>query len=172
MVIKRTSHAVYDTKYHLVWAPKYRKWIVREDIRQRAAELLREIADNFQFEIEEMEVAKDHVHLFLNFPPRYAIAKVVGILKSISASELFKEFPELRRQLWGGEFWEDGYFVRTVGDQVTAEVVKRYIQYHRHDERDGGQFRAGGVGAGDSRRCPPARKKPRPVGGELHVCRA
>lgn len=140
MVIKRTSHAVYDTKYHLVWAPKYRKWIVREDIRQRAAELLREIADNFQFEIEEMEVAKDHVHLFLNFPPRYAIAKVVGILKSISASELFKEFPELRRQLWGGEFWEDGYFVRTVGDQVTAEVVKRYIQYHRHDERDGGQL--------------------------------
>ena len=130
MVIKRTSHAVYDTKYHLVWAPKYRKWIVREDIRQRAAELLREIADNFQFEIEEMEVAKDHVHLFLNFPPRYAIAKVVGILKSISASELFKEFPELRRQLWGGEFWEDGYFVRTVGDQVTAEVVKCYIQYH------------------------------------------
>ena len=70
MVIKRTSHAVYDTKYHLVWAPKYRKWIVREDIRQRAAELLREIADNFQFEIEEMEVAKDHVHLFLHFPPR------------------------------------------------------------------------------------------------------
>jgi putative transposase len=140
MVIKRTSHAVYDTKYHLVWAPKYRKWLVREDIRQRAAELLREIADNFQFEIEEMEVAKDHVHLFLNFPPRYAIAKVVGILKSISASEPFKEFPELRRQLWGGEFWEDGYFVRTVGDQVTAEVVKRYIQYHRHDERDGGQL--------------------------------
>ena len=140
MVIKRTSHAVYDTKYHLVWAPKYRKWIMREDIRQRAAELLREIADNFQFEIEEMEVAKDHVHLFLNFPPRYSIAKVVGILKSISASELFKEFPELRRQLWGGEFWEDGYFVRTVGDQVTAEVVKRYIQYHRHDERDGGQL--------------------------------
>ena len=87
-----------------------------------------------------MEVAKDHVHLFLNFPPRYAIAKVVGILKSMSASELFKEFPELRRQLWGGEFWEDGYFVRTVGDQVTAEVVKRYIQYHRHDERDGGQL--------------------------------
>src|ERR671919_381542 len=140
MVIKRTSHAVYDTKYHLVWAPKYRKWIVREDIRQRAAELLREIADNFQFEIEEMEVAKDHVHLFLHFPPRYAIAKVVGILKSMSASELFKEFPELRRQLYGGEFWEDGYFVRTVGDQVTAEVVKRYIQYHRHDERDGDQL--------------------------------
>jgi len=140
MTIKRTSHAVYDTKYHIVWAPKYRRWITREDIRQRTAALLREIAQDFQFDIEEMEVAKDHVHLFLNFPPRYAIAKVVGILKSISASALFKEFPELRRQLWGGEFWEDGYFVRTVGDQVTAEVIKRYIQYHRQEERDGGQL--------------------------------
>jgi putative transposase len=76
MVIKRTSQAVYDPQYHLVWAPKYRKWIVREDIRQRAAELLREIADNFQFEIEEMEVAKDHVHLFLNFPPRYPTFRI------------------------------------------------------------------------------------------------
>jgi putative transposase len=140
LVSNRTTHAVYDTKYHLVWAPKDRQWITREDIRQRAAELWRAIADNFQFEIEEMEVAKDPVHLFLNFPPRYAIAKVVGILKRIAASELFKEFPELRRQLWGGEFWADGYCVRTVGDQVTAEVVKRYIQYHRHDERDGGQL--------------------------------
>jgi putative transposase len=104
--------------------------MVRADMRHRAAELLREIAANFPCEIEELEVAKDHVHLFLDFPPRYAIAKVVGILKGISASELFREFPELKRQLRGGEFWEDGSFVRTVGDQVTAEVVKRYIQYH------------------------------------------
>jgi putative transposase len=140
MTIKRTSHAVYDTKYHLVWAPKYRKWITREDIRQRGAELFREIAEEFQFEIEEMEVAKDHVHLFLNFPPKYAIAKVVEILKSISASRLFGEFPELRRQLWGGEFWEDGYFARTVGDQVTAEVVKKYIRYHRHEEHQVSQL--------------------------------
>jgi putative transposase len=140
MTIKRTSHAVYDTKYHLVWAPKYRRWIIREDIRQRAAEVLREIAAEFQFEIEEMEVAKDHVHLFLNFPPTYAIAKVVGILKSISASRLFHEFPELRRHLWGGEFWEDGYFVRTVGDQVTAEVIKRYLRYHRDEEHKGDQL--------------------------------
>jgi putative transposase len=75
-------------------------------MRQRAAELLREIAAEFQFEIEEMEVANDHVHLFLTVPPRYAIAKVVGLLKSISASELFREFPELKRQLRGGEFWK------------------------------------------------------------------
>ena len=140
MTIKRTSHTVYDPKYHLGWAPTSRRWISREELRQRAAELLRDIAHNFQFEIEEMEVAKDHGHVCLNFPPRDSMAKVVGILKSISASELFQEFPELRRQLWGGEFWEDGDFVRTVGDQVTADVIKRSIQYHRHEEREGNQL--------------------------------
>lgn len=141
MPLKRTSHAVYDTKYHVVWAPKYRKWIDREDIRRRVEQLFRQIAEDFGFEIEELEVAKDHVHIFLNFPPRYAIAKVVGILKSISASRVFKEFPELGEQLWKGEFWEDGYVVRTVGDAVTAAVIRRYIRYHRHEEHGGTQLK-------------------------------
>ena len=141
MPVKRTSHAVYDTKYHLVWAPKYRKWIAREDIRRRIEQLFRQIAEDFGFELDELEVAKDHVHIFLNFPPRYAIAKVVGILKSISASRVFKEFPELGEQLWKGEFWEDGYFVRTVGDDVTAAVIRKYIRYHRHEEREGTQLK-------------------------------
>jgi len=84
--IKRTSHAVYDTKYHLVWTPKYRKWILRGDIRKRVKEVFEEIATNHEFEIDEMEIVDDHVHIFLSFPPRYSIAKVVGMLKSISAS--------------------------------------------------------------------------------------
>jgi len=65
----------------------------------------------------------------------------VGILKSISASRVFKEFPELKEQLWKGEFWEDGYFVRTVGDDVTASVIRRYIRYHRHEESEGTQLK-------------------------------
>jgi REP element-mobilizing transposase RayT len=93
-------------------------------------------AVHFGFEIQEMKVAPDHVHLFLGFPPRYSIAHVVGVLKSISASEVFEEFPEVKKELWGGEFWEDGYFVRTVGDKVTADLIKRYIKYH-HDETYG-----------------------------------
>ena len=132
---------MYDTKYHLVWAPKYRKWIAREDIRRRIDQVFRQIAEDVGFELDELEVAKDHVHIFLNFPPRYAIAKVVGILKSISVSRVFKEFPELREQLWKREFGEDGYFVRTVGDDVTAAVIRKYIRYHRHEERDGTQLK-------------------------------
>ena len=135
MELKRTSHAVYDTKYHLVWTPKYRKWVLRGDVRERVRELFEEIAENHEFEIEEMEVADDHVHIFLSFPPRYSIAKVMGMMKSISASVIFKDCPEVKKELWGGELWEDGYFVRTVGDEVTAETIRRYIEYHRSEEK-------------------------------------
>ena len=76
------------------------------------------------------------MHLFLSFPPRYSISKAVGILKSISASRVFQEHPEVKRELWGGgELWEDGYFARTVGDKVTAEIIKRYIRYHRQEKK-------------------------------------
>jgi len=134
MTIKRTPHAVYDTKYHLVWAPKYRRWILRGDIQERVKVIFEEIAINHGFEIDTMEVAPDHVHIFLSFPPRYSISKVVGIMKSVSASVIFREHPEVKKHLWGGEFWEDGYFARTVGDKVTAEVIRKYIQYHREQE--------------------------------------
>ena len=135
MTLRRTSHAVYDTKYHLVWAPKYRKWILRGDLRATVEELFREIALHHEVEIETMEVSEDHVHLFVSFPPRYSIARVVGLFKSVSASEVFRRHPEVKRELWGGELWEDGYFVRTVGDKVTAEVIRKYIEYHRSIEK-------------------------------------
>ena len=140
MNIQRAAHAVYDTKYHLVWAPKYRKWIKRKDIRDKAREIFSEVAENYGFEIQEMRVALDHVDIFLSFPPKYSIAKVVGMLKSISASEIFEKFPEVKKELWGGEFWEDGYFARTVGDKITAALIKRYIKYHR-DEVHGKQLK-------------------------------
>lgn len=103
--------------------------------------MFRKIAEDFGFDLVELEVAKEHVHVFLNFPPRYSISKVVGILKSISASQVFKEYPELKQHLRKREFWEDGYFVRTVGDAVTAAVVQRYIRYHRHEEHEPSQLK-------------------------------
>ena len=135
MGLKRTSHAVYDAKYHLVWVPKYRKWILRGDLQQRVKEIFKEVSEDFGFELDTMEVMEDHVHLFLSAPPKYSIAKMVGILKSISASKIFKEFPEVKKQLWGGQFWSDGYFARTVGDKVTADVIRRYIEYQKKEDK-------------------------------------
>ena len=135
MAIRGAAHAIYDTTYHIVGAPKYRKWIVRGDLRDFVAQCMKEIAISNEFEIEAMQIAEDHVHIFLSFPPRYSIAKVVGMLRSISSSVIFEKYPEVKEELWGGEFWEDGYFVCTVGDEVTAEIIRRYIRYHMEEEK-------------------------------------
>ena len=83
MALRRTSHAVYDTGYHLGWAPKYRKWILRGDIQERVKELFEEIAVNYGIEIDTMKVAVDHVHLFVSFALWYFITRVAGLFKSI-----------------------------------------------------------------------------------------
>jgi putative transposase len=136
VALKRTSHAVYDTQYHLVWAPKYRKKILTGVVGQRMKELLQEIAQAYDITIEEMEVSQDHVHIFCSFPPRLSISQVMTRFKSLSARAIFREHPQIKKQLWGGEFWEEGYFARTVGDKVTAEVIKKYIQHHQDDQSD------------------------------------
>jgi putative transposase len=133
MVIKRTSHAVYDTSYHLVWCPKYRKKIFkREEVKERAVQLIQEISEEYGFDVIEMEVTIEHVHILLSFSPRFSIGEVVRIIKSITARQLFREFPMLKQKLWTGEMWEDGYFARTVGDRMTREVVEQYIGHHRN----------------------------------------
>ncbi len=134
MSLRRSSHNVYDTQYHLVWAPKYRKKILTGVVGERIHELLFDIGETYRIDIEELEVSLDHVHVFCSFPPTLSITQVVTRLKSLSARAIFREYPHLRRQLWSGEFWEDGYFARTVGDRVTAEIIKRYIQNHRDDQ--------------------------------------
>jgi putative transposase len=128
--VKRANHAVYDLKYHFVWVPKYRKRILNENIAKRVEEVFRGIAETYEFKIEAMAVVEDHVHVFLSAPPKYAPGEIVRVLKSRSATMVFKEFPQVRRELWTGGLWSDGYFVRSIGDQVTIEIIERYIEYH------------------------------------------
>jgi putative transposase len=118
----------------MVWAPKYRKMVLKGDLARRLKIAFTEIADRYEFEIDTMEVNEDHVHLFLSAPPRYSPAQVVQILKSISARMIFKEFQKTKKQLWGGELWNDGYFVRSVGDKVTSEIIRRYIRYQHQQQ--------------------------------------
>jgi len=134
MGIRRTKHAVYDLKYHLVWIPKYRKNVLSDEVSKHLKEVFQRIAEEYEFKIDTMEVMEDHVHIFVEVPPRYSPAQVVQILKSVSAREVFKEFSKLREQLWAGEFWSDGYFVRSVGDKVTADIIRKYIEYQTHEK--------------------------------------
>jgi putative transposase len=115
MGIRRARGAVYDLKYHVVWVPKSRRMVLRGRVAQRLKEIFRGIAARYEFEIDTQEVLDDHVPVLRSVPPRYAPAEVVQILKSISARMVFQEFPEVKRVLWGGELWNDGYFVRSGG---------------------------------------------------------
>jgi len=136
MGLKRSSHAVYDTVYHLVWCPKRRKDIFAEkEIRGRAEQVVREICEEYGLEIAEIEVAEDHIHILVSFSPRRSIGEVVRIIKSISARQLFREFPRLKKRLWTGQLWEDGYFARTVGDRMTRQIIEKYIKHHRDIEQ-------------------------------------
>jgi len=108
---------------------------LRGDIREHVERCFKEIAVINEFEIEAMEIAEDHVHIFLGFPPRYSISNVVKRFKGRSAREIFQMYPEVKRDLWGGQFWEDGYFARTVGDKITKDMIKQYIEYHKKHEK-------------------------------------
>ena len=136
---RRTRHAAEDTKYYLVSAPRYQKWILREDIRYRMDDLFRQCTPDCGCEIAELEVAKEHVHVLRQFPSRYSSATVVGNLKNISETQIFNEVPKLSNHLMKEEFWKDGYSHCPVGDAITISVINRYTQYHRHKKHDGTQ---------------------------------
>jgi putative transposase len=111
------------------------------EIRKRAKELIGAICEEYNFAVDELEVSEDHVHIMLSIPPNRAIGYAIRVIKSISARMIFREFPELKRRLWSGELWEDGYFARTVGDRMTSEVIKKYIKHHRELEQEPTQLR-------------------------------
>ena len=130
-MVKRAAHAVYNSLNHFVWAPKYRKAILRRGVKAYIEYLFRRIAREYDLEIVELALMPDHVHLLVSTPPRYSPAQIVQLFKGISAREVFKKFPWLRKILWAGEFWNDGYYWGTVGDKTSTEVVLKYIRDQR-----------------------------------------
>jgi len=129
MVIKHTSHAVYDIQYHMVWATKYRKKVFSRFLTQYAKQVFYQVAAHYEWELIEAGIDKDHAHLLVSAPPRWAPFDIVKKIKSWSAREMFRRFPSLRKVYWGGEFWKVGYFIKTVGDKATTEKIKKYIQF-------------------------------------------
>jgi len=113
MELKFSSPLVYQIRYHMVLCLKA---------------IFLKIGERYWFEFEEIGTDGDHVHIFIGAAPKYTPSRVMQIIKSISAREMFSQFPELRKQLWGGSYWSDGGYIGTVGDGTTVEIVKKYIQ--------------------------------------------
>lgn len=127
MSVTKSNHCVYDAHYHVVFPVKYRKALLSEPITQAIQEIAREIEQRYEIEMECLGADGDHIHLLCSFHPKYSGSQVVGMFKSITAKQLFVRFPELRKELWGGEFWSDGYYLATVSTKGDWKTVERYV---------------------------------------------
>lgn len=125
MDYKRNAHYVYACRYHIIFCPKYRRSVLVDGIDQRLKELIMEYADKFNFDILEMEVMPDHVHLLLDCPIDLAPVEIVKSIKQRSAYTLKREFPQLKSRL--PCLWTRSAFIATVGS-VSLDVVKKYIE--------------------------------------------
>ena len=122
-------HKVYEIKYHIVLVVKYRKDLfLSQKYVDCIKEILQGIEKRYYIQTETIGFDEDHVHLLLCAAPRYSPSKVISVVKSLTAIELFKRFPELKKDLWGGEFWSDGGYIGTVGEGANADIIRTYIK--------------------------------------------
>jgi len=131
---RKTSHSVYDLKYHLVWITKYRKPVFFGDVASRLRKLIREICKSLEVEIIKGHVSKDHVHLFVSVPPQLSISKVRGRIKGKTSRKLLSEYRRLSKEFWGRHLWGRGYFAASSGN-VTDEVIMQYLATQDLEER-------------------------------------
>ena len=121
------AHTKHRNMYHIVWIPKYRKRILEGRLAVRLKELLMQCAEVNKWEIQELSINKDHVHILVQLTPSISVSRAVQYFKGGSSKVIREEFPELEEFLWGDSLWGDGYFVETIGI-VNEEKIREYIK--------------------------------------------
>ncbi len=124
----RKSHNVTVLLYHLVFPAKYRRAVFDERVDIVLRDICMEIEKRYELKFLEVGSEKDYVHFLVQLVPDYSVTKLVTMVKSITAREIFKRIPEVKKQLWGGEFWSDGYFASTVGKHGDEQTVAKYVE--------------------------------------------
>lgn len=125
---RKTSHSVYDLKYHIVWTTKYRKPVMVGKVAERIREILRLICANNEVEILAGHISKDHIHMLVSVPPHLSVSKLIQYLKGNSSRKMLMEYKELNKQFWGQHLWTRGYFAASSGN-VTDTVIAEYIAH-------------------------------------------
>jgi len=125
---KIKSHNRSLLMYHIVCPTKYRKVVFCEKVDQVLKEVCLEISNRYEIEFLEIGVDKDHVHFLVQSVPMYSPTKIVRTIKSITAREIFIRAPEVKKQLWGGEFWSKAYYVSTVGKSGDERKIANYVR--------------------------------------------
>lgn len=123
------THLVYSCQYHVIFCPKYRRKILKNGIDLRLKEIFLNVANKYDFQIIEMEIMPDHVHLLIDCSPRLGIMSCVSKLKAISTKVLKKEFPEIKSKL--PTLWTRSAFISTVG-AVSLDTVRSYIENQKN----------------------------------------
>jgi len=122
------SHNVSVLIYHVVCPAKYRRVVFDTEVDRVLKEICLEIAQRYEIVFLEIGTDKNHVHFLVQSVPSYSPTKIVKLVKSLTARELFTRVPSVKKQLWGGEFWSKGYFISTVGRHGSEEVIRRYVK--------------------------------------------
>ena len=130
--IIRKSHNKSILLYHFVCPAKYRKVIFSNEVNTFLKNIYLEVSKRYEIIFLEIGTDKDHVHFLVQSVPTYSPTKIVRTIKSITAREIYKGVPSIKKELWGGEFWSDGYYVTSVGQHGTEKVIKNYIKKTRY----------------------------------------
>lgn len=129
------SHNVTVLLYHIVTSAKYRRVVFTEEVDTVLVSVCNEIEKRYEVRFLEIGTDDDHVHFLIQSVPTYSVSKVVTMIKSLIAREVFKQCPEVKKQLWGGEFFGKGFFVNTVGQHGTENKISQYVKLQGKDSK-------------------------------------
>ena len=133
MRVRKASHCSYRIRYHMVFVIKYRKDLITPEMFSFMKNICKGIQERYYLYFDALGYESDHVHLVIEGAPRYSPSRIIQICKSILAIQIFKQFPEIREELWGGEFWTDGGHIDTIGDGRGLDEVKEYVRKQGRD---------------------------------------
>ena len=122
------SHNVSLIMYHFVCPAKYRRVVFSEEVDKTIRDVCIEISNRYDIIFLEIGTDRDHVHFLVQSAPKLSPTQIIRTIKSITAREVFSKHPEVKKKLWGGEFWSDGFFVSTVGKSGNEEVITNYVK--------------------------------------------
>ena len=124
----RSSHNVTVLLYHIVFPAKYRRVVIDDEVDEVLKEVCLGISERYKLKFLEIGTDHDHVHFLVQSVPTYSVTRIVTLVKSLTAREIFKRCPQVKKQLWGGEFWSDGYFATTVGKHGNERLIGDYVK--------------------------------------------
>ena len=130
--LRKGSHTVHELKVHLIWVTKYRYDVLKGNVAQRIREIIRQGCEAHDIQIIKGRISKDHIHLYISYPPKLSVSEIMRRLKGQSSRKIQQEFPYLKQRYWGQHFWTVGYGAFSSG-HVTDEMIKAYLD--QHDER-------------------------------------